>query len=134
MIKPTNIKVEDIKNKYPFVYELKERLYQIGQGVFNDNVTGLVLRYFEDYRTEISSIGREKLWTGTLEYIQVQDLVYNFRKVISYSDFDTKDVDFLESKEKINAFINALDEEEKNALREQIEDYIIAFKYYDMYK
>ena len=124
------IKLEDIKKKYGFMYEIDDKVYFIGMGIFEMCTSSCAKYYFDEYRKRIHELGRENILPYHLEDNEVDALIYFFRKVKAYSNI-REDEKIAENQKKIEDFLYSLNEGQKKALLEQLEDYIHVFWYYN---
>ena len=47
------LKIHDITKKYPFMYEVNDQIFCMGQGVFHIYTDVMGLEYFKKYRNEM---------------------------------------------------------------------------------
>lgn len=125
-----NIKLEDIVKKYPFMYEVEEKIYYIGNGVFRECTDSLSFEYFKRYRDYIVLVGRETIATSSLNNEEAEALTYYFRKVKNRSDYDKNIDDPIQAKKDALEFISNLSYETTKKLFLQLEDYVNIFKNY----
>lgn len=124
-------KLDDLTKKYPFMYEVDGDIYQIGFGVFETCNSHIGKNYFEQYREFINKVGRENIVQYKLQGEEEEHLIYLFRKVKAYSELDRMSVSISEVNAEILMFIDSLNDEQKNHLFEQLEDYINSFWHYN---
>ena len=127
-----NIKLEDITNKYPFIYEVQDKFYIIGRSTFAVCSSRFAIEYFRLYREEIKKLGR--LYIQERHYDNKSDfnsLVYYFRKVKAYANIDLPNEEKVKAKERIYEFLDKLKLEERQSLLEQVEDYVASFWYFN---
>lgn len=79
-----NVKLEDIIKKYPFMYEVNGKIYHIGNFVFKECDNQIALEYFNNYKSLIDRINRNKFVDRQLDETETEELVYYFRKIIAY--------------------------------------------------
>lgn len=125
------VKLDDLIKKYPFMYEVNGEIYQIGCGVFKICDSRIGITYFMQYRDFIKKVGRENIIKYKLQGEEEEHLVYLFRKIKAYSELDEQNVSIGEANEKILTFIDSLNKEYTDDLREQLEDYINSFWHYN---
>ena len=123
----------DIIKKYPFIYEIKDRLFHIGMGRFDLCTNQTAIHYYQKYREEIERIGRDRLYGERLEKEEFYELAWLFGRVKEYSDEPIDGKELSEIHGRIVAFIDELAADEQDSLLVQIEDYIRVFKYFNMY-
>lgn len=126
----TSVKIEDIMGKIPFIYEVKENRYIIGNYVFAPCTSQFACNYFERYRMEIARIGRETLQQEIFQCCNndYKDLIYLFRKVKAYANIDISNDDKGEARKKTKEFLVSLNEQERQNLLEQMEDFVAVFR------
>ncbi len=126
----TSVKIEDIMGKIPFIYEVKENRYIIGNYVFAPCTSQFACDYFERYRMEIVRIGRENLQQENFQRSSddYNDLIYLFRKVKAYANIDISNDAKGGARKKTKEFLMSLNEQERQKLLEQIEDFMAVFK------
>ena len=128
--KMISVKIEDIMGKIPFIYEVKENRYIIGNYVFAPCMSQFACDYFERYRMEIARVGRETLQQETFQCCSVdyKDLIYVFRKVKAYANIDVSNDAKGETRKKTKEFLASLNEQEKQNLLDQLEDFVAVFR------
>lgn len=125
------IQLEDIIKKYPFMYEVNNKVYHIGAYVFKECKNPLALGYFQEYQDFIKSIDRNKLINHLFNENEMEYLVYLFGKIKAYSDDDSFKPLVNASNNEALTFINTLNEESKKELLFQLENYVYSFWYYN---
>lgn len=125
------VKLEDIIKKHSFIYEVNDEIYHIGQLVFKKCNNPIALQYFDKYQSLIDRVGREKLINNQLDESEVEELVYYFKKVKIYSESRSVDETDINSNNKILDFIFSLNEDSKNKLLIQLENFVYSFQYYN---
>ena len=123
--------LQDITKKYPFMYEVNDEVYCMGQGVFHICTDVMGLEYFNQYRKEVLSLGRDFLEQPYPEDRDIKKLVYYYGKVITYSEPKMKAEDPAKIKGNLLAFLDALSPDAQEKLTEQLEDYIDVFRHYN---
>ena len=123
--------LDDLTKKYPFMYEVDGAIYQIGCGVFKTCDSPIGETYFVQYREFIKKVGRENIVKYELQGEEEEHLIYLFRKIKAYSELDRMNVSISEANAEILMFIDSLNDEQKNDLGEQLEDYINSFWHYN---
>lgn len=124
------LKIEDITMKHPFIYEVGENLYYMGQGVFRVCTEPLSCTYFERYKKCIQDIGSERIEGLSLTAEEIDYVIYCYRKVRNYSEFDKNVDNPIKAKEDILNFISSLSTEELAELEKQLKDFVCIFKNY----
>ncbi|MBR5316346.1 MAG: hypothetical protein IKU39_00445 [Lachnospiraceae bacterium] len=123
-------KLEDIVKKHAFMYEISDNVYCIGNGVFRKCRDSLAYTYFERYKECISRVGSERIEKSNLNTDEIEDVIYNFRKVRNYSEFDQNKDNPIQAKEDALKFIDSLSAKEAIELEKQLNDFINIFKNY----
>ena len=123
--------LQDITKKYPFMYEVNDEVYCMGQGVFHICTDVMGLEYFNQYRKEVLSLGRDFIEQPYPEDRDIKKLVYYYGKVITYSEPKMKVEDPAKIKGNLLAFLDALSPDAQEKLTEQLEDYIDVFRHYN---
>lgn len=123
--------LQDITKKYPFMYEVNDEVYCMGQGVFHICTDVMGLEYFNQYRKEVLSLGRDFIEQPYPEDRDIKKLVYYYGKVITYSEPKMKAEDPAKIKGNLLAFLDALSPDAQEKLTEQLEDYIDVFRHYN---
>lgn len=122
--------LDDLTKKYPFMYEVDDKVYQIGLGVFKECDSLIRKTYFMRYREFIKKVGRDNIVRDKLQGEEEEYLIYLFRKIKTYSELDEINILIGEVNKEIRMFIDSLNSEQKNNLGEQLEDYINSFWHY----
>lgn len=123
------VELEEIYKKYPFVYEVNEELMIIGSGVFKQCTQDIIQTYYNRYKEKIREIGRDKILTHKLDDVEIDTLIYLFRKLMSYADVSSDTYDG-NAKGNLLKYLSGLSQEGKEELLLQLEDYIYCFGYY----
>lgn len=123
--------LQDITKKYPFMYEVNDEVYCMGQGVFHICTDVMGLEYFNQYRKEVLSLGRDFIKQPYPEDRDIKKLVYYYGKVITYSEPKMKAEDPAKIKGNLLAFLDTLSPDAQEKLTEQLEDYIDVFRHYN---
>ena len=89
------------------------------------------LEYFNQYRKEVLSLGRDFIEQPYPEDRDIKKLVYYYGKVITYSEPKMKAEDPAKIKGNLLAFLDALSPDAQEKLTEQLEDYIDVFRHYN---
>ena len=124
-------RLQDVTKKYPFMYEVNGEVYCMGQGVFHICTDVMGLEYFNQYRKEVLSLGRDFIEQPYPEDRDIKKLVYYYGKVITYSEPKMKAEDPAKIKGNLLAFLDALSPDVQEKLSEQLEDYIDVFRHYN---
>lgn len=124
-------KLQDITKKYPFMYEVDGEIYCMGQGVFHICTDVMGLEYFNEYRKEMLSLGRDFIKQPYPEERDVKKLVYYYGKVLTYSEPKMKGEDPAKIKGNLLTFLDTLSPDAQEKLTEQLEDYIDVFRHYN---
>ncbi len=125
-----NFKLEDITKKHPFIYEVGDKLYYIGQGVFKECIDHFSYTYFEKYKNCIKKIGSERIENNKITSDEIEEIIYCFRKVRNHSEFPQSAEELLQSKTSTKNFLASLSAEESAELEIQLKDHINIFKNY----
>ena len=125
------LKIHDITKKYPFMYEVNDQIFCMGQGVFQIYTDVMGLEYFKKYRNEITFLGREFISQPYPDHRDVKNLVHYYERVKTYSESTTKTENPAEVKAKLLAFLDSLTPDEQDKLSKQLEDYINVFRHYN---
>ena len=123
----------DIIKKYPFIYEIKDKLFHIGMGRFDLCTNQTAIENYQKYKEEIEKIGRDRLDEERIEKEEFYELAELFGSLKEYSDESIDSKELSEIHGRIITFIDELAADEQDSLLVQIEDYIRVFKYFNMY-
>lgn len=124
------ITLGNIIHKYPFMYQTNTGIYFIGSGVFQMCSNQLAIEYFNRYKKIIEKVQRERIKNNLVNNEDAENLVYYFRKIMSYSDYHGDSDSPIKAKKDTLDFLNSLPHETKESLLEQLEDYVYIFKNY----
>ncbi len=127
-----SIRLEDIKAKYPFIYEIKDNYYIMGHDTFAICNSDAAISRYKEYRNEINRIGREAvqqhIYNNPNEY---SDLVYYFRKVMFHANIDVPFEECSLNRNNLREFLVTLNASERDILLHQLEDYVATFWYFN---
>lgn len=126
------MKLEDLFKKYPFVYEVNQKYYYLGQGVCKECDSTFAISYFEDYKKFLEQIGRDVIASQTrnIDEESLDTLIYCFRKVKAYSDIKVEPEDYKTYRQRISDLVDTLSILEQQKLLQQLEDFVNVFYYY----
>lgn len=123
-----DLELENICNKYPFIYEINGDYYVIGKFVFKpyNDLNGL--EDYKKYREVLSKIGRENIGRNyALDKAWENELVDCFQNVMEHANEICK----RQRESDIIDILLKFKEEEKHSLKIQMEDYINSFWHYN---
>ncbi len=113
-------KLENLITKRGFIYLIDGEYYYIGHWIFKKCTDGHVINLFEEYRElDINNLEDEKR------------ILYLFRKLMLYSEFEIEDPNETKYDRNIVNFIEGLSDRNKELLLIQLDDFVNLFMYFN---
>lgn len=126
------MQIEDLYKKYPFIYRISGGYFYIGFGICKECNSKIAISYYEDYFKCIDNIGEKKILDNdnSIAEDEMDRLLYFFRKVKAYSDIAVDENERSSFRNKINQYIDEINEEDRKELEHQLKLFVGTFRYY----